>query len=268
MTDIALAQKLVENNYINHNKDIYNNDSFIFITTNEKIKFYMKYLKDREKVLSVISSGDQILNTILEGSMNIDAFDISRFPKYLLELKKSAILNIELEDYIDMFFNVNSNHNDYYDDIYYSIRKDLNTSIITFWDSLMGFYDWSDILDSRLFSSQTVSLKSTIDNNPYLDKDNYMILKNKLRNATINYYTGDIKDISRKLNNEYDLINLSSIIYYVKNYKDILNNLSLSDNGIALTYLYSVEKEFINYYDNCIFDKFDNSNEGVMIYKK
>ena len=81
----------------------FNTDTFIYRFTNESIELYKNYLMNRKKVLSVTASGDQILNSILFGSKEIDSFDISRFPKYYFELKKAAIETLTRDEFIDFF---------------------------------------------------------------------------------------------------------------------------------------------------------------------
>ena len=94
------------------------------------------------------------------------------------------------------------------------------------------------------------------------------MLKSNLKNVNFNYYISSIQELFNILNKSYDFINLSSIIYYVNNYKDILSTLKLNDDGIALTYLYKITTELINNYNNCSFCQFENNPEGVMILKK
>lgn len=49
---------------------------------------YQKFLEKRKKVLTVISSSEQIFNQVVEGTRNIDIFDISIFPYFFFELKR------------------------------------------------------------------------------------------------------------------------------------------------------------------------------------
>lgn len=92
MSDLEIAQNIVSRNYQNDsNGKTFHNTSVIYRTSNERICDYIEYLKNKKKMLSVIASGDQILNSILVNSFNIDAFDISAFPKYFLKLKMAAI---------------------------------------------------------------------------------------------------------------------------------------------------------------------------------
>ena len=251
MDDITIAQQIVGNHYSNLKNTIYHDTSFIYTTSNEKMNLYQSYLQNKEKSLSIISSGDQILNLILSGCKQITGYDISRFTKYFLELKKAAIISLSREDFIHF-------------------RVNLEKEDREFWDSLINFYDWSEINQSTLFSSQTMSFTSILQNNDYLKEENYSKLKNMISKVNYEYYIEDIQVLVSKLKSQYDFINLSSIMYYISNYKDLLSKLPLKENGIALTYLYQVKEELIQAYPECQMIPFDKSypKEGIMIYKK
>lgn len=264
MDDLLLAQQIIVRG--SNNEKIFHDSSFMYMTTNEKINLYQQLLKNKHNVLSVIGSGDQILNTLLEGSDNIDAFDISRFPKYLLELKKAAIIGLSRDEFIDFFFNADIHKDEYYDDLYFKINTLLKDEYKVFWDGLFNFYDWSEITRSPLFSSQTISTNTIINNNIYLSRFNE--LKTIVANATINYITDDIYKIVLSNKKYYDVINLSSIMYYSNNYRDLLHNLPLTSDGIALTYLYSVNEKIVDGYPECSITTFPNCQEGIMIYQK
>ena len=60
--DIYFALEIINNNYADTIK--FNNYSNIYRFTNEPLNSYAKYLKDKENVLSVTGSGDQILKCI------------------------------------------------------------------------------------------------------------------------------------------------------------------------------------------------------------
>ena len=60
-------------------------------------------------------------------------------------------------------------------------------------------------------------------------------------------------------------------IYYNGNYKELLESIKLSDEGIILTYLYDKGKRNIDDVfkeKEYSFDNFSKSGDGVMIYKK
>jgi len=263
MDDLVIAQQMITRG--SKSKDTFHSSSFMYMTTNEKINLYQYWLQNKSKVLSVTSSGDQIFNSLLEGSLDIDAYDISRFPKYLVELKRAAFLALTREEFIDFFF-VDVHKDEYYDDLYFKIRNYLDKFYRDFWDGLINFFDWSYIINSPLFSSQPVNLNSILDNNIYLANFNKM--REIVSNANIKYITGNIFQIAKASKTKYDLINLSSIIYYVSHYNDLLHSLPLTEGGIALTYLYSIPSALVTAYPDCDFINFKNHNEGIMLYKK
>ena len=76
--DIDIAHRIVTDNNRWEARG-YNLSSGIYRGTNEMIssKEYTSFITNRERILSVIASGDQILNSILLGSNDVEAFDIS-----------------------------------------------------------------------------------------------------------------------------------------------------------------------------------------------
>lgn len=268
--DIIKAQKIVGNSSSNLVTNTpYHENSFIYRTTNEQINKYQTYLKNRENILSIISSGNQILNTIYEGNKNITGFDISTFPKYYLELQIAALNTFNLEDYINFIYG--DIDDEIFDDMYEIIHPILEKDSKEFWDGLLNFFDFSEITTSTLFSNEIAYPKNIIERNIYLQsEENYQRLRNNIQNVNLEYITGDIFSLIKDLDTKYDFINLSSIIYYnnLNKYSKMLENLPLIDNGKALTYLYKV-KPFKNYFSNCSFYDFDNNNKaGIMIYTK
>ena len=92
---LELAQLIVRGSFINFNyKEAYSKTSSIYKFSNENISAYFNHLQNKENVLSVIGSGNQILNTILGGTRNIDCFDISIFPEYYLQLQIASIISL------------------------------------------------------------------------------------------------------------------------------------------------------------------------------
>lgn len=271
-TDIEKAQKIVG---INNSSNLvsntpYHENSFIYRTTNEQIDKYQRYLKNRENVLSIIASGNQILDTIYEENKNITGFDISTFPKYYLELQIAALNTLRLKDYINFIYG--DIDDEKFDDMYDTIHPMLEKEAKEFWDSLLNFFDFSEITASTLFSNEIVYPKNIIERNIYLQsEENYQRLKDNIQQVNLKYITGDIFSLAKELDTSYDFINLSSIIYYndLDKYKEMLETLPLIDNGEALTYLYKIKpfKENQDHFPNCSFHSFDN-NSGVMIYTK
>lgn len=271
--DIILAQRIVSGKYNNiNNPEIYHDTSFIYKFSNESIIDYQKYLKNRNNAFIVTASGDQILNSILEGTTNITSCDVSRFPKYFFELKKAAILSLSKDEYID-FFLKDDNYDDILnDDIYDNIRNNMCDEDKEFWDGLFQFFEGGEIYNSSLFSHEIVTPQLVISRNSYLQDNNYNKLQSNIEKTNINHQIGNVRDIILNEKKEYDLVNLSSIIYYYNgNYKELLESIKLSDVGIILTYLYDKGKRNIDDVfkeKEYSFDNFSKSGDGVMIYKK
>ena len=103
--DFVAAQKIVNNTYNNFlGYNPFHHNSTVYKKSNEKTEEYQKYLENRQKILSVTASGDQIINAILGGTTTVDTFDISTFPKYFLFLKLAGILTLSKDEYIKFFY--------------------------------------------------------------------------------------------------------------------------------------------------------------------
>ncbi len=271
--DIILAQRIVSGKYNNiNNPEIYHDTSFIYKFSNESIIDYQKYLKNRNNAFIVTASGDQILNSILEGTTNITSCDVSRFPKYFFELKKAAILSLSKDEYLD-FFLKDDNYDDILnDDIYDNIRNNMCDEDREFWDGLFQFFEGGEIYNSSLFSHEIVTPQLVISRNSYLQDNNYNKLQSNIEKTNINHQIGNVRDIILNEKKEYDLVNLSSIIYYYNgNYKELLESIKLSDVGIILTYLYDKGKRNIDDLfkeKEYSFDNFSKSGDGVIVYQK
>lgn len=250
---LRLAQLIVRGSYINFgSKDNFINTSSIYRFTNEDITSYFHHLENKENILSVIGSGNQILNSILAGTKNIDSFDISVFPEYYLFLHIGCILSLTKEEYIEYFLSDDKDKlfNETY---YYKIRDNLNGNYKTFWDRLYDFDDGIDIYNSLLFRQDFYNKNSVIEMNPYLQDNNYNKLKEILKKETI-HINPKVMDITKtKINKPYDLINLSNILSYHFNYDTIKefieflrNNFNLNSNGEIINYLFSLNEEGIN----------------------
>ena len=244
--DLITAQRILERDYFNFGNSCYHDTSAIYKVSNEMISAipYCEALKNREKVLSVIASGDQILNSILAGSTIIDGFDVSVFPKYFLQLKMAAISTLTRDEFLQFFIEPIDYKNIFSYDFYEKIKNNLSEDARAFWDGLFDYYEGYDIYHSTLFSSELYTTNSQLKMNPFLKEDNYSILKSNLGKIKIRFFDGNIFKIVDSLKDGYDLINLSSIVYYnnssFSQYVDFLLNLPLNERGVAITYLYDV----------------------------
>lgn len=270
--DIQKAQRIITGSYNPLKNETFHEDSFIYKTSNEDIRSYKELLMNKEKIFSITASGDQILNSILLGSTNVTACDISCFPNYFLALKIAAIMSLTIDEYISFFI---EGKNVFNDEVYDRIKSNLSSDNKKFWDGLFDFFEGDEIYNSTLFSHEVFNLDSVQSNNIFLEEDNYKRLRTNLEKTNINYITADLASPDITFNDEYDLVNLSSILYYgklnnVNNYKKLLQKFNLSDDGQIVSYLYSIDEIFRRsfYEDNFSFRQFPNKKEGIMIYQK
>lgn len=263
-----VAQSIVRGNYSNLNgKNTFHSESFIYKKTNEKLNEFIDLLLNKDKVLSVIGSGDQILNTLLTKPSKIDVFDISVFPKFFLKLKIASIKSLSRDEYIKFFFSTTETFLDeYYDDLYFDkIRKELDIEAEDFWTYLFQYNDWYDIYNSTLFSSESVFEEQAIIQNKYLDNDEYYNLRDILQSVQINYIESNLLDL--KINDTYDLIYLSNILEYVKKsaYFDKIDELSVKNKGIIISYIFGeIDKAIKMFNGDFDYREFDGGS-GVII---
>lgn len=203
-----------------------------YLWTNEDMKLYPKEnLKDKN-VLTITSSGDHILNVILNGGCVIDSFDINVFSKYVSALK---IAMIKKYDYYDFFkrmnwieniesFNFNSKEN-----IIDCVRKYLSRDEYLFWST----FEYLRI-NNKICFNDVINVYGNLKKNAYSKALSYNKLKRNLKNAKITYYDSDIMDIEKNVNKKYDRMFLSNVLEYVlasntshfvDNYHNVMNGL-------------------------------------------
>ena len=247
-TPLQLAQLIVRGNYINFNYDqSFGYASSIYRFSNEDISSYFHHLQNKEKVLTVIGSGGQVLNGILAGTRDFDCFDISIFPEYYLHLQIASILALSKEEYLEYYFSDDRDILFCYE-LYDKISDKLKGKYKKFWDTLYMFDEGIDIYNSLLFRSDLCFKENVLKNNPYLQDKNYEKLKKILEkeNIRINPIVTDITKTKNSI--PYDLINLSNILFY--NFKDIeeyinflANNFLLKENGQIINYFFQLNQD-------------------------
>ena len=265
-------------------KGSYNECSLVFRVTNERIntKEYMDILKNKKKILSVISSGDQILNSILLGSKDIDGYDISMFPKYYLKLKMAALEELNINDFKEFFYGRHPLNKEMYN----KVSKHLDNDSLTFWNTLISIDKHSKLANSDLFCTDVSSIKLAEDNNPYLEPSEYKKLRSKIKNINLRLFRDDVFELREKLPDSYDLVNLSSIVVASNiipptfdEQKDMFKGFKLNKNGIVLSYIFDIEYDrFFEGWDRLpseedyklidLKDKYGRKEDAILVYKK
>ena len=254
----------------------------LYLFSNENLGTYYKRLDlDGKRVLTVGSSGDQILYSLYFGADEVVCYDICPLSKYYFELKVACIKNLSFEEFnklIDLSKMIFS------EEVYAKVSHDLNGESRLFWDSLYleGFNDYDyDInrLHWKLLSNDVYT------NN----KEIYNQLQKILRaGIKVKHMRGDIRNMPQKLTGKkFDAIMLSNIAHYVKNWNeqksevegqsqfyDLVSNLKtiLTKGGfIQLDYAYNDRlKRYKKYADVYGKDKIKTAttygDEGAIIY--
>lgn len=278
--DIMFANKII-NGKVKEKIKIFHNNSSVYKFTNENISSYYDLLNLKDKnILTVCSSGDHVLEAILKDVKKVDCFDISIFTKYFMNLKLASVLTLDYIEFFNYLLN-KTNIRIFAYEIYIKIRpvlKQIDFDSLIFWDNLYSNKRGFEIFASNLFMHIYIDISIFQEQKTsYLNKEQYYVLKQKLEkylslNNKINFEQLDIKALSKKYKEQYDLIFLSNIASYMEDiyrtnpetkfYNLITKEMKnlLTKNGlIGVAYLYSnvTLKDFVN-------DCLKNSNFDIV----
>ena len=269
--DFNLMKDNIFNSYLNKSININYNRILRFAT--EDITTYMKYINDFDSYLTVCGSSDQIINSILYNSKNIDTFDINYFAKYGLILKLGAIKSLNKFEFLSFYSKFDDN-------LFFKILKGLNEIDRLFWINLYNYL--GSILMNNLFYNNYLSIKNIININPYLQNNNYEIVKDLIDSVDINFIDSDLYYIEQFiLNKKYNVINLSNIYdfinydkfvsisnayKYIEFIKKLFNYLKYN-GSLLFSYIYKFNKKLkdiinkyyrLNNYNVCEFVTYQN----------
>lgn len=195
----------------------FNSYSASYVFTTENINAYYDRLDLKDKsILTVVGSGDHILNAILRGAKKIDAFDISGYAILFYYLKEAAVKSFTYEEFIEFFLGKNAFNRS----AYLKLRSNLNQEIVDYYDTLFNISP-TGLLESPLFREVPPSFiqdplkKANIiaGVSSYLQPENYVKLQEKIHNCQVNLFLRDIKEFGI-FADKYDYIFFSNIIEY------------------------------------------------------
>jgi len=230
--------------------------SDIYPFTTENITGYInKFNLNNKSLLTIGSSGDQVINASLFGCKDQTVIDICPYTKFYFYLKKSALLTLNYNEFLKFFcykdfpkvFEDNKNvfNIKLYKKIYPVLRL-LDYESFLFWDELFSLFDPITIR-KQLFSTDEDRIRVLKRMNLYLkNKQLFNDASKSIKNITPNFIIDDIYNIS--INKKFDNIFLSNLgqHYSVNELENLLNKLSfnLNDNGKMLgCYLYKTTKD-------------------------
>lgn len=252
----------------------FNEYDSIYAFTNENIKDYYQYFNYDNSTLSITSSGDHMLHSVLGGSKRIVLFDINKLTKFYVELKVAAIKELKYADFIKYFFSLDFLHLPTLDyEIFSKFSKALPCQSFEFWNSLYEYKQSFTLNDLyNLFS-----LPAQIELCAYYDLQEYKRLSKLLLDVELEFIDCNLFDITKHVNEQFSTIFLSNVFSYLeKSARDnffnfILNDLNkiLDINGmIQYSYNYKYfNSQFMNYNGDGFFE-IGNSEFNIGIYKK
>lgn len=180
------------------------------------------------RIITVGSSGDQVLTYALAGSKDITIMDANPLTPFFINLKIAAVKTLSMEEFSSFFKQENSREFMSFK-TYAKIRENLDDKTKVFWDKL---YD--DEIQDKIFHFYTSAKEDSKP--PFLaSKENYEKLKSQIDDVEINFHYADLSTFHENAEGEYELIDLSNIYTYVskEKYWNAVNHLHkhLTKNG-------------------------------------
>lgn len=261
--NLEFAESLINNDDLIINPVLYKfNRIYPFSNENTKACFAPFDLINK-KVLTVLSSSDQVFEIFLKGTRKIDTFDINPLTEEYYYLKLAAVINrIPKKEFLEFFCyeefksKIKNNPNCFNRKTFEKIEPHLSTNYTMFWKELYSKYWPMEIRGpQRMFNDDEKSVYILEKTLSYLDPKKYDYLQHHINELSFSFIQSDIRELPSKLTDKYDFIYLSNIINYadilfdnnpLEKYKKIVLELSkyLNPNGkIIVGYLYKLEKK-------------------------
>jgi hypothetical protein len=235
-------------------------DAPMYVYATEMVGAYYEAINVRnKKVLTIVGSGDQVLNAIEQGAKKIYGFDLNKNAQHMINLKLASVKTLNYSEFLDYFGEKPNSGFSY--NIYTKIRKRLDKKTAKFFDNLYRKYNLSGlkVIKSDKFRQRDDISINTKEINYYLkDNKRYLNLKKRIKKIKFQFVRSDIKSIADKVNTKFDLINLSNVPNYVVQrlesndkfgnfYKTVLLKIRkiLNKNGLLFFYSYS-DKSYPN----------------------
>lgn len=236
--------------------------SKIYSFCTENVSGYMKHFDFRDKsLLTVGSSGDQVLNFFFNGARDITLFDINPYAKFYVYLKIASIVSLTYDEFIRFFFKYIESpffkNNDMFSrNTFNKIKSTLRLfdyESYLFFDELFSSYDGKRIR-SRLFDDDEDRCLVIKDFNSYLrDEESYNKLRAIIKKIYFSYVEGNI--FTDKIDGKFDNIFLSNLsgLVSLDEFKVLLERIdkdNLNDNGSVLFgYLWDSKFDIDTYKD-------------------
>ena len=227
----------------------------MYIYATEMVSSYYKNLGLKGKrILSIVGSGDQVIDAYYFGAKEVVGFDINNRAFFILDLKFHAINTLSYREFLKFFgSNLDNGTLDFV--IYQKIRNKLALKTKRFFDKIYQEFnnDGKKLFNSEYFRQRSMIKSSAVDINHYLKNEKeYIKCGTILQDKTIQFLELDVNDIAttKELKDKFDIINLSNVLNYLTNNVEEGSILRLAEatkkisqkirkNGIFFYYSYS-----------------------------
>ena len=247
----------------------------VYPSSNEELDLSFEHYGTLEnaRVLTVGSSGDQLLSSIYRGARDVTLIDGNPYARYFVEYKIALINNLTLDEYIK-FFDCSYRHGKIFDHKVYSrIFHSLSSDAQSFWGNIFSLGLPSYDIANRMMHDYTNFKLEYLKND-----DTFQHLKDCLNSSKIKYVTADLTDFHNNIDGKYDLILLSNIGEYFdtsselrKKFKlevDILYHRHLKNGGKMQVYYtfdsLSTSGQIVDHIKHK-YQKFDLSKRGLFM---
>lgn len=206
--DIKKAIEIILNKKESNSSLDFKDYGKINFATNEQLKELFKNLdlSKCNKALSVLASGDQPLNMICKGVLNLDTFDINRLVEYsAIGLKMTAMRIFNYDEFVSF---INKIHDIDSVSIIKYIISCSDIKYKRFWDEILYVTKYAGV--SPLVISEIDITKANLY---CANEELYKKTRANLEEASINFLNIDVAEIPNKLSS-YNFIYLSNILDY------------------------------------------------------
>lgn len=221
-----------------------------YLSTTENIGAYLNEVEfNKNRALTVLSSGDQVFNLMLKGVLEIDAFDINKLQYFVYCLKKAMIKELSLANFKKAMGDLAlKNMTQDNQDLLNKLKLSMPPLVYEYFWQILEFLHHNYMLGLvNIFGSFV-----NFSHNLYLaSEDNYKKLQRMIEDIPVHLYFLDVKKVPYLVEGDYDIIILSNIADYLGKRDKLLTledfqklissyyNL-LRQDGVLINYLYGI----------------------------
>ncbi len=241
---------MIQNNNLINDGNYKSNSSLINSFTRENLGGYLKNIPlENKRVLTINSSGDDLLNTVFFGANDVTLCNSNIYAKYYLFLKIAGLLSLSYNEFQWFFLkhnmNMHKNNRMFSKKLFKKIGpvlKIIDEDAYMFFEELFDINNPREVRDTY-FTDSNYHNKAIKNFNIYLRNENtYVKLKEMIDKVNIDFINKSI--IETDLNSEYDRILLSTICMEMTldKFLDLVKKLDknlTSDGLIVLGYLWN-----------------------------